>query len=100
MSKRSKPDESASATQMMSQAQVPQVDGFFFLRLVGAWRCVVVGRVEFRSERSCIYIPFLVEQGLRLLHRGRVGVINFPSSFAVSWNDPFVLSPPFVALLA
>ncbi len=84
---------------MMSQAQVPQVDGSFFLRLGGAWRCVAAGMVELPAASEAAFL-FLLSSHCGLLHRSRVGSINFPSIFGASWNDSFVLSPPFVALLA
>ncbi len=46
---------------MMIQAPVPQVTGFFFLRLGGACRCVVADKAELpaaigHSERETMYV--------------------------------------------
>ncbi len=76
---------------MMIQAPVPQVTGFFFLRLGGAWRCVVADKAELPAASEAAFRCFLLLLSIACVCC--IGVGSVPK------NSSLVLSPPFVALL-
>ena len=78
----------------MIRAPVPQVNGFFFLRLGGAWRCVVADKAAFPAANDSAF-RFL----LSIVCVCCIGVGSVPRIFPLVFVPPGMIRLSFLLLL-